>query len=118
MLIIKRFRRICSTCPSKMNIFFDVLPETSDQKLAFVVYFREERQVRLGRNLRERACLVAASSDDSYTESNARYHREDQVKSKEALFDQESFVHSLKCKSMTLCVCMHVYVCVCVCVCL
>ena len=38
----------------------------------------------------------------SYTESNARYHREDQIKSKEALFVQESFVHSLKCKSMTL----------------
>ena len=38
----------------------------------------------------------------SYTESNARYHREDQIKSKEALFGQESFVRSLKCKSMTL----------------
>ena len=38
----------------------------------------------------------------SYTESNARHHREDQIKSKEALFGQESFVHSLKCKSMTL----------------
>ena len=87
-----------------MDIFFDVLSETFDQNLVFVVYFREERQVRLGRNLSlgERACLVTASSDDSYTESNARYHREDQVKSKEALFDQESFVHSLRCKSMTL----------------
>ena len=42
------------------------------------------------------------SSDDSYTESNARYHCKDQIKSKEALFGQESFVHSLKCKSMTL----------------
>ena len=100
--MLKRFRGIYSTCPSKMDIFFDVLPETFDRKLAFVVYFREERQVRLGRNLRERACLVTVSSDDSYTESNARYHREDQVKSKEALFGQESFVHSLKCKSMTL----------------
>ena len=38
----------------------------------------------------------------SYTESNARYHREDQIKSKEALFGQGSFVHSLKCKPMTL----------------
>ena len=43
---------------------FDVLLEKFDQKLAFVVYFREERQVRLGRNLRERACLVTVSSDD------------------------------------------------------
>ena len=40
----RRFRGFCSTCPSKMGIFFDVLLETFDQKLAFVVYFREERQ--------------------------------------------------------------------------
>ena len=85
-----------------MDIFFDILLETFDQKLAFVVYFREERLVRIGRNLRARVYLVTVSSDDSYTESNAGYHGEDQIKSKEALFGPESFVHSLKYKSMTL----------------
>ena len=72
--------------------------DTFDQKLAFVVYFREERQVRLGRNLIKRACvLLLCLVMISYTESKARYHREDQIKSKEALFGQESFVHGLKC---------------------
>ena len=53
--MLRRFRGICSTCLSKMDICFDVLLETFDQKLAFVVYLGEERQVRLGRDLRERA---------------------------------------------------------------
>ena len=77
-----------------MDIFFNVLLETFDQKLAFVVYFGEERphagqactkseRTRLSRYCR---CLVMIS----YTESNARYHREDQIKSKEALFGQEA----------------------------
>ena len=81
-----------------MDIFLDVLLETFDQKLAFVVYFREERQIRLGRNLRKRACvLLLCLVMISYTESNAKYHREDQIKSKEALFGEESFVQGLKC---------------------
>ena len=96
--MIRRFCGICSTSQLKMDNFFNVLQDTFDQKLAFahVVYFREERQVRLGRNLIKRTCVLCLVMI-SYTESNARYHREDQIKSKEALFGQESFVHGLKC---------------------
>ena len=57
--VLKRFRGICSTCPSKMDIRFDVLLETFDQKLTFVVYFGEERQVRLGPTKSERTRLVS-----------------------------------------------------------
>ena len=38
----------------------------------------------------------------SYTEFNTRCHRKAQIKSMEASFDQESFVHNLKYESMTL----------------
>ena len=45
--MLRRFHGICSTCPLKMEIFLNVLPEAFYQKVAFVVYFGEESQVGL-----------------------------------------------------------------------
>ena len=105
--MLRRFGGIYSACPSKRDIlsasywrhFTKNWPVQSISE-------KKGRPCRprsgYGRNLRERARLVTVSSNDVLYKSNARYHREAQIKSKKASFAQESFVYSLKYKSMTL----------------